>query len=70
MNDDNARNAEIEERSAMLKRRFGNQLNAEQMDEVAKGVEAAVDLSQALNGFKLDYSDEPPSLFQPYRKED
>ena len=70
MNDDNARNAEIEERSAMLKRRFGNQLNAKQMDEVAKGVEAAVDLSLALNKFRLDYSDEPPSLFQPYRKED
>ena len=70
MNDDNARNAEIEERSAMLKCRFGNQLNAEQMDEVAKGVEAAVDLSLALNKFRLDYSDEPPSLFQPYRKED
>ncbi len=69
MNDDKARNNEIEERSAMLKRRFGNQLNAEQMDEVAKGVEATVDLSLALNKFRLDYSDEPPSLFQPYRKE-
>ncbi len=70
MNDDNARNAEIEERSAMLKRRFGNQLNAEQMDEVAKGVEATVDISLALSRFQLDYSDEPPSLFHPYRKED
>ena len=69
MNDDKARNAKIEERSAMLKRRFGNQLNAEQMDEVAKGVEATVDLSLALNKFRLDHSDEPPSLFQPYRKE-
>ena len=69
MNDDNTRNVEIEERSAMLKRRFGNQLNTEQMDEVAKGVEATVDLSLALNKFRLGYSDEPPSLFQPYRKE-
>ena len=47
MNDDNARNAEVEERSTILKRRFGNQLNAEQMDEVAKGAEASVDLSLA-----------------------
>ena len=69
MNDDNTRNAEIEERSAMLKRRFGNQLNAEQMDEVAKGAETTVDLSMALKKFQLDYGDEPPSLFQPYRKE-
>lgn len=69
MNDDNARNAAIEERSAMLKRRFGSQLNDEQMDEMAKGVETTVDLSLALNKFRLDYSDEPPSLFQPYRKE-
>ena len=69
MNDDEARNAQIEERSAMLKRRFSNQLNAEQMDEVAKGAEAGVDLSLALKKFRLDYSDEPPSLFQPYRKE-
>ena len=69
MNDDNARNNEIEERSAMLKRRFGSQLNDEQMDEMAKGVETTVDLSLALNKFRLDYSDEPPSLFQPYRKE-
>ena len=69
MNDDNARNAEIEERAAVLKRRFGNQLNAEQMDEVAKGAEASVDLSLAMKKFQLDYSDEPPSLFQPYRKE-
>ena len=53
MNDDNARNTEIEERSAVLKRRFGNQLNAEQMDEVAKGVEATVDISLALNRFQL-----------------
>ena len=69
MNDDNTRNVEIEERSAMLKRRFGNQLNTEQMDEVAKGAETTVDLSMALKEFQLDYSDEPPSLFQPYRKE-
>ena len=69
MNDDNARNAEVEERSTILKRRFGNQLNAEQMDEVAKGTETTVDLSLALREFQLDYSDEPPSLFQPYRKE-
>ena len=69
MNDDKARNDEIEERSAMLKRRFGNQLNAEQLEEVAKGAEASVDLSLALKEFRLDYSDEPPSLFQPYRKE-
>lgn len=69
MNDDNARKAEIEERSAILKRRFGNQLNTEQMDELAKGAETTVDLSLALKKFRLDYSDEPPSLFQPYRKE-
>ena len=69
MNDDNARNAEIEERSAMLKRRFGNQLNEEQLEEVTKGAETTVDLSLALKEFRLNYSDEPPSLFQPYRKE-
>ena len=53
----------------MLKRRYGERLNAEELEEVKKGVENIRKAADKLRSVKLQNSDEPPALFIPYRKD-
>ena len=52
----------------MLKHRYGERLNPEQLEEVKKGVETIRQAADKLRAVKLENSDEPFSLFVPYRK--
>ena len=52
----------------MLKQRYGDRLNPEQLEEVKKGVETIQQAADKLRAVKLDNSDEPFSVFVPYRK--
>ena len=59
---------EVELRVAMLRHWYGDQLNAEQWDEVRRQVRSeVVEVSRALAEVPLDHTDEPPPLFTPYR---
>ncbi len=49
--------------------RYGDRLNPDQLEEVRKGVEGAMELARALRGVRLDNSVEPYSTFSPYRGE-
>ena len=53
----------------MLKRRYGERLNPEELEEVKKGVENIRQAADKLRAVNLQNSDEPPALFIPYRKD-
>jgi hypothetical protein len=53
----------------MLKRRYGERLNPEELEEVKRGVENIQQAADKLRAVNLQNSDEPPALFVPYRKD-
>jgi hypothetical protein len=53
----------------MLKRRYGERLNPEELEEVKKGVEFIQKAADKLRSVNLQNSDEPSALFVPYRKD-
>ena len=53
----------------MLKRRYGERLNPEELEEVKKGVENIRKAVDKLRSVNLQNSDEPSALFVPYRKD-
>ena len=58
----------VELRMAMLRHWYGDQLSAEQWEEVRRQVRTElVEVSQALAEVPLDPADEPQPLFTPYR---
>jgi hypothetical protein len=53
----------------MLKRRYGERLSPEELEEVKKGVENIRKAADKLRSVNLQNSDGPPALFVPYRKD-
>jgi hypothetical protein len=62
-----AREAEVEVRFALVRRRYGNRLTAEQLEDVRRAVEGIVDLVAALRTVRLTNADEPAQRFVPFR---
>jgi hypothetical protein len=52
----------------MVRDRYGDRLGPEELEGVRKGVEAVVEAAEALRSVKLENSDEPFSVFKPYRR--
>lgn len=52
-----------------VKRRYGDRLSQQELEEVRKGVEGVVEALEALRSAKLDNGDGPFPEFVPYRKE-
>ena len=52
----------------MLKRRYDERLNPQQLEEVKKGVAGIRQAVDKLRAVKLENSDEPLALFVPYRE--
>ena len=69
MSDSNAGESEVDVLFDMVRRRYGDRLSAEELEEVRKGVEGIVENAEALRAVKLDNRAEPFSVFAPYRKE-
>jgi hypothetical protein len=62
---------EVELRLAMLRHWYGDQLSAEQWEEVRRQIGTeVVEVSQALAEVPLDHTDEPLPLFTPYRSDE
>jgi hypothetical protein len=61
---------EVEKRFNIVEGLYGDRLDREQLEEVRNGVETIVKASRALASVKLENSDEPFSVFAPYRGED
>ena len=68
MNDNNP----VEEDSKclfdLLKKRYGERLSPEELEEVKNGVENIQQAADKLRAVKLENSDEPFALFVPYRE--
>ena len=60
---------EVEERFKMVKGLYGDRLDDEQLEAVRQGIEDIVAASQTLRAVSLENSDEPYSVFTPYRAE-
>jgi hypothetical protein len=53
----------------IVRRRYGDRLTPEQLDEVRKIVKAQVEAARALRAMRLTNADEPMQPFAPYRAE-
>ena len=67
MSDNSQKEAEL--MFNVVRERYGDRLDDEQLDEVKKGVEGIFEAAQALREIRLENGDEPFSLFVPHRKE-
>ena len=54
----------------VVRERYGDRLDDEQLEEVRKGVEGIFEAAQTLREIKLENGDEPFSMFVPFRKGD
>ena len=54
----------------LLKGRYGNRLTDEQLEELRKAVEGAVDRAAQMRSVPLANGDEPAFVFRPFRGED
>jgi hypothetical protein len=61
--------SEIELRFALVRRRYGDRLSPEQLDEVRRAVGAIVEMVTALRTVRLTNADEPGHRFVPFRAE-
>ncbi len=69
MSESKPENREAETLFQMVSDRYGDRLDADQLEEVKKGVETIAEAAQALRNVKLENGDEPLSIFTPYRSE-
>ncbi len=53
----------------IVRRRYGQNLTQEELEQVQKGVEGVISAADAMKAVELKNGDEPHSLFVPYRKE-
>ncbi len=54
----------------IVRERYGDRLNDDELEEVRKGVDALAEAAESLRKVKLENGDEPFSVFTPYRGED
>ena len=59
--------SEVELRFALVRRRYGDRLTPEQLDEVRRAVGAIVEMVTALRTVRLTNGDEPGQRFVPFR---
>jgi hypothetical protein len=52
-----------------IKQRYGDRLTPAELEDVRKGIDGIMTATAALRKVKLDNSDEPFSVFVPYRHE-
>ena len=67
MDEDTPTPAEADRLFALVRDRYGARLDAAQLDQVKKGVEAIAEAARALRAVRLDNADEPMQPFSPFR---
>ena len=67
---ENSAQREAELMFNVVRERYGDRLDDEQLEEVRRGVEGIFEAAESLREIKLENGDEPFSLFVPYRKRD
>jgi hypothetical protein len=67
---DDPRSHEADELFALVRRRYGARLTAEQLESVRRGVAAIVEQAAALRAVRLSNADEPVQRFSPFRSDE
>jgi hypothetical protein len=61
---------EVEELFALVRRRYGSRLSAEELESVRRGVVAIAAQVAALRAVRLSNADEPVQRFAPFRADE
>lgn len=69
MSEADAVQAEVERMLALVRERYGERLDAAQLDGVRTAIVAIVQAARALRAVRLGNADEPGQPFSPYRAE-
>lgn len=69
MSETEAVRSEVDTMLALVRERYGERLDAEQLAGVRTAIVAIVQASRALRAVRLDNADEPGQPFAPYRAE-
>ena len=69
MSESKTTDAEIDARLKLVEQRYGDRLPPDKLNDVRKTVAGIVESAEAMRAVKLESSDEPLSLFLPYRRE-
>jgi hypothetical protein len=69
MGREDEKNSDMEYMFDIVKKRFGDRLSTEELDEVKKAVDGIGEMTAALRAVKLKNGDEPFTRFVPYRKD-
>jgi len=69
MSEAEAVRAEVDAMLALVRERYGNRLDADQLAGVRTSIEAIVQASRALRAVRLTNADEPAQPFAAYRAE-
>jgi hypothetical protein len=64
-----AAQAEVEMKAASLFRKYGNRLNDEQKTDIRRILAETQDGLEKMRAFVLENSDQPATVFRPWRKE-
>ena len=67
-NNDNI-DSDLEFKKKLVKQRFGHRLNPEEWREVEEAVIGIHKMVESLKSVEIDNSDEPSTMFVPYKKE-
>ena len=63
-------NSDVDALVEMLKGRYGDRLDDEQIEELRKAVEASSDHARQIRAVPLRNGDEPAFAFRPFRADD
>lgn len=63
------RSGEAESIFKMVQVKYGDRLNASELEEVRKGVDAIVEAVESMRSAKLANGDEPDFTFRPHKQE-
>ena len=70
MGDSSVDNSEVDSRFELVRALHAGRMSPQELAEVRKGVADAVKAAEALRSVKLESTDEPLSVFVPYRQEE
>ena len=70
MSNQDSTSPESEAMMSIVRQRYGDRLNEEQLQEVQKRIDGIAKAAEALRAVKLENGDEPFSIFAPYRVDD
>ena len=68
MSDSSANDSEVNSRFELVRGLHANEMSAQELEELRRAVADAVKAAEALRSVKLETTDEPRSLFVPYRQ--